>query len=197
MRTLLCIIFTTLFYNNTTCVFAQQSHEFTSSKISFSQIEDTVIKHELATFTTAGKDIFQNSLSGTQLTEIPINTCSESDVSFYKYWGKGHSEIRLYFKQNPQNITLDSIFVVIKSHLWVRIPNHTFMGINQLYPCPIIPDNKRKKIYSPHYRAFQSKDQLRYYIYLHGGSDSNRYEATWVISGSRYAAFVADYIPSI
>jgi hypothetical protein len=81
----------------------------------------------------------------TQITEIPINNCSESGVSFYKHWGKSYSGIRLYFKQNSENITLDSIFLVIKSHLWVRIPKHTFMGINQLHPCPIIPDNKRKK----------------------------------------------------
>ena len=195
MRTLLTLIMTVLFYSNTTHVVAQQSNDFTTTKISFSQIEDTVIQHEVATFTTAGKYLLQNSLCNTQLTEIPISNYTESGVSFLKYWGKGHSEIRLYFKQNSQNITLDSIFLVIKSHLWVRIPKHTFMGINQLYPCPVIPESKRKKIYSPQYRAFESKDKLRYYIYLQGGSDSNKYEATWIINGSRYSAFVADYIP--
>ncbi len=195
MRALLYIIFTILFQSNTTCVFAQQSHDFTSSKISFSQLEDTIIKREIATFAIAGTYLLQNSLSSAQLTEIPISNCSESGVSFYKYWGKSNSEIRLYFKQNSQNITLDSIFVVIKNHLWVRISKHTFTGINQLHPCPIIPDNKRKKIYSPHYRAFQSKDQLRYYIYLQGGTGTQKYEATWIINRSRYFAFVADYIP--
>jgi hypothetical protein len=195
MRTLLYLIFTILFQSNTTYVVAQQSHGFSSSKISFSQIEDTVIQHELATFTTTGKYMLQNSLSMPQLTEIPIGNCSESGVSFYKYWGKGSSEIHLHFKLNSQNKILDSIFLVIKSHLWVRIPEHTLTGIDNLYPCPAITDNKHKKIYSPHYKAFESKDKLRCYIYLQGGSDSNRYEATWVISGSRYAAFVADYIP--
>jgi hypothetical protein len=196
MRTLLCIIFTTLLYNNKTCVFAQQSHDFTSSKISFSQLEDTIIKREIATFSIAGTYLLQNSPSMTQITEIPINNCSESGVSFYKHWGKSYSGIRLYFKQNSENITLDSIFLVIKSHLWVRIPKHTFMGINQLHPCPIIPDNKRKKIYSPYYRAFQSEDQLRYYIYLQGGTGTQKYEATWIINRSRFVAFVADHIPS-
>jgi len=195
MRALLYLIFTILIYSNITLVVAQQSHGFTSSKLSFYQIEDTVIKHELATFTTTGAYIFHNSLSSTQLTEIPISNCSETGVSFYKYWGKGSSEIHLHFKLNSQNKILDSIFLVIKSHLWVRIPVHTLTGIDHMYPCPAIPHNKHKKIYSPHYKAFESKDKLRYYIYLQGGSDSNRYEATWVISGSRYAAFVADYIP--
>lgn len=191
MRALPYLIFIILFHSITTYVVAQQSHGFTNSKISFSQIGDTVIQHEVATFTTAGKYLLHNSLCNTQLTEIPISNCTESEIHFFKK----STSVSLHFKPNSQNKILDSIFLVIKSHLWVRIPKHTLTGINHLYPCPAILENKHKKIYSPHYKAFESKDKLRYYIYLQGGSDSNRYEATWVISGSRYAALVADYIP--
>lgn len=176
--------------SDTTRVTPKQSMGFQSSKISFSELEDTVIKHEVASFTAAGEYLLQNSISKVPLTEIPINTCSESGIHF----SKNSTFISLYFAQLAQSITLDSIFLVIKNHLWVRIPNHTFEGINLLQPCPFIPHHRQKKVYSPHYKAFQSKDKLRYYIYLQGGVDSHKYEATWVVSRSRFYAFVTDSI---
>jgi len=176
--------------SDTTRVTPKQSMGFQSTKISFSELQDTIIKHEVATFTAAGAYLLQNSIGMVQLTEFPINSCSESGIQF----SKNSAYINLCFEQHAQSTTLDSIFLVIKNHLWVRIPNHTYVGINLLQPCPFIPHNRRKKVYSPYYKAFQSKDKLRYYIYLQGGVDSHKYEATWVVSRSRFYAFVTDSI---
>jgi hypothetical protein len=158
---------------------------------SFSELQDTIIKKEVALFTVKGASMRKDPLSDPQVTEIPISLCTDAAIHF----SKGSTFIHVYTKQQAQNRILDSIFVVIKSHLWVRIPAHTFEGVDELHSCDFSGNHKGDGYFSPFFKAFQSRDRLRFYIYMQGGTAANKYEVTWIIDHSKFYRRVVDSIP--
>ena len=164
---------------------------------SFEFLTDTLIKSEIATFSFKGAtDATNASTKRTPLTEIPLVGCDGKTVNFHK----GTTYIDLFFKRddkvaNSGSInTLDSIFLVMHSHFWVRIPKTAYDGLSNIIPCDIETTNKKQEVHSSFFKSFQSLDRRRIYIYMIGGLDKNRYEVTWVIADGKFLTRTIDSI---
>jgi hypothetical protein len=169
-----------------------------SDNVSVVTLSDSLIKSEVALFTQKGAALKKSdSLSRAALMEIPIRSCSEKEV--YLSWSTVTSSvstfIHFYFKGESSDRILDSIFLVTHSHFRVKFPKSAFQGLVQTNSCDFSGKNKREKFFSPYFKAFYSQDKRRLYIYMLSGTDSNKYEVTWVIVNDRYYTRIVDSIP--
>lgn len=175
----------------TASVFSYGQSDTTFSK-SFTSITDSLLKIEIGSFTQKGRNLAQHdSIVQSALIEIPIRNCSENEVDL----SYNSTYIHFFFKNDLSNKTLDSIFLVTHSHFWVKIPNSTFKGLSQLQSCNFKGDGKRAEFYSQNYKAFYSKDKKRLYMYMLGGTETNKYEVTWVIIDDTYTTRIIDQLP--
>lgn len=172
--------------------FGQTDTTFSESLITLS---DSVLKKEIALFTIKGASSQKtDSLRKTALTEISITQCTDSEVhlSWSTFTSSVSTFIHIYFTPSK---TIDSIFLVTHSHFWVKFPKDAYKGISASHSCNFSGGGKQGKFFSPDYKAFYSKDKRRLYIYMKGGTDSNKYEVTWVIVGDKYLTRIVDSIP--
>jgi hypothetical protein len=155
-------------------------------------LTDTLVKNEIAMFNFNNYQLTQtNTLNQSTLTEIPFVSCDGKSVNFYK----GDTFIHLYFDQNPEGISfLDSIYVIIHSHFVVTFPKSAFGGLYNTITCDFRQESKSNQNVSPFFKAFQSKDKRRIYIYMVGGVGTDRYEVTWVIVDSKFHIRTVDPI---
>ncbi|HMG88993.1 MAG TPA: hypothetical protein VK589_03000 [Chryseolinea sp.] len=163
----------------------------------FSSLTDSLIKREVAFFTVKGSSFKETDLlNKTQLSEIPVRNCTDKEVhlSWSTFTSAVSTFIDIYFKGENSNRTLDSIFLVTHSHFWVKFPNTAFQGLPQLNSCNYTGNGKNAEFFSPHYKAFYSADKRRLYIYMQGGTDSRKYEVTWIIVGDKYFTRIVDSI---
>lgn len=170
--------------------FGQNSSEPVYDSINFNSVTDSLIKHELASFTVKGASYLKKySLSRVELTEVPVRECTENEVylSLSTFFSSVSTFIHLYFKGEIPDRKLDSIFLVTHSHFHVKFPQEAIQGLTQPNSCELINDGS-----SPYFKAFYSKDKKRLYIYMLGGSGSNKYEVTWIIINDRYSTRVID-----
>jgi len=174
---------------------------YSSSKVdsvSFDLLSDSLIKCEVAFFTLKGASLKKtDSLSNVVLTEIPIRSCSDQEVhlSLSTFTSSVSTYIHLFFKGEVPNKTLDSIFLVTHSHFRVKFPESAFRGLCQFNSCNFSGNGKQDQFFSPYFKAFYSADKKRLYIYMLGGTYSNKYEVTWVIINDRYFTRIVDNLP--
>jgi hypothetical protein len=151
----------------------------------FSELPDSIMKNEVALFNVKGASIKKIG-SNNQLVEIPIDNCTDTAI----HLNKGSTYIGVFFKDR----SLDSIFLVTHSHYWIRFPKHAFKGIYTTHLCNFNGGRKQDKFFFPYFKAFYTKDNRRLYIYMQGGTDTNKYEVTWVIVNGRYYTRIIDNI---
>lgn len=163
----------------------------------FADLTDTLVKKEIALFNFKGASVTTIHSSGqSALTEIPFRSCDGKTVNLFK----GSTFIHLYFTQTngqPGQRTinrLDSIFLVTHDHYWVKFPKSAFVGLIDPISCDHRDTKKEGPYNSPFYKAFQSADKRRIYIYMIGGIDRERYEVTWVIKDSEFYTRTIDPI---
>lgn len=163
---------------------------------SFTTLTDSLVRQEIAMFSFKGASVKGSHSPGQPaLIEIPLRNCDGKTVNLYK----GSTFIHLYFSQasgevgQPVIHGLDSIFLVTHSHFWVRIPKSAYVGLKDLIPCDH-GDTKKNPYHSPFFKAFQSMDNGRIYIYMIAGADRERYEVTWVIKDSKFYTRIMDPI---
>jgi hypothetical protein len=188
MVKLLAIILSILLIGQLT--FGQNSSEPEHDSINFNSVTDSIIKQELASFTVKGVSYLKtDSLSSVELKEIPVRICSENEVylSLSTFFSSVSTYIHLYFKGEIPDRMLDSIFLVTHSHFRVKFPQEAFQGLLQPNSCELFNNGS-----SPYFKAFYSKDKKRLYIYMLGGSGTNKYEVTWIIINDRYYTRVFD-----
>lgn len=162
----------------------------------FFSLTDSLIKREVALFTIKGSSIKETLPGKIPLMEIPVRHCTDGEVhlSWSKFIGSVSTFIHIYFKVEGSHRTLDSIFLVTHSHFWVKFPAAAFEGLPQSNSCNYSVKGKNSGFFSPYYKAFYSSDKRRLYIYMLGGTDSHRYEVTWVIVGDKYLTRIVDNI---
>ena len=163
---------------------------------SLTTVSDSLMKIEVSSFTLKGSTLKKiDSLRKTLLIEIPISYCTDKVVllSKSKFFGSIGTYINIYFNGDLTNRTLDSIFLVTHSHLWVRIPKDAYKGILSFYKCNFNSSKKQKEHFSSFLKAFYSKDYKRLYIYMLCGKESSKYEVTWVIINDDYLKRIVDY----
>lgn len=159
---------------------------------SFVNLSDSLIKSEVVLFTQKGIALKKtDSLAKTMLTEIPIRNCTDKEV--YLSWRS--TFIHLRFKGELSGRALDSIFLVIHSHFLVKFPKSAFQELVQTNSCNFSGNGKQDKFFSPYFKAFYSQDKRRLYIYMLGGTDSAKYEVTWVIVNGKYEYRIVDSVP--
>lgn len=166
--------------------------------MSFESLSDSLIKCEVEFFTLKGASLKKtDSLFKVVLTEIPVHSCTDNNVDlWWSTFGSSLSTfIHFYFKGEIPNKTLDSISVVTHSHFLVKFPENTFQGLIQANSCNFSSNGKKDKFFSPYFKAFYSEDKKRLYIYMLGGTTSNKYEVTWVILNDEYYTRIIDRIP--
>tara|TARA_R110000737_G_scaffold352064_1_gene396532 strand:+ start:89149 stop:89685 length:537 start_codon:yes stop_codon:yes gene_type:complete len=167
----------------------------TTDAESLTTLTDSLLKREISLFTTTGASLKNtDSLLKTTLTEISITHCIDSvvDLSWSTATSSVSTFIHIYFTPSK---SLDSIFLVTHSHLWVKFPKDAYKGISQSHSCNYSGGGKQDKFFSPNYKAFYSKDKKRLYIYMQGGTDTNKYEVTWIIVNDIYLKRIVDRIP--
>ena len=154
-------------------------------------IADSVIKAEVALFRLT------HTTDPSRFIEIPLRDCDSTRVSF----SKGSSYIDLYFKRDITRViegtavnTIDSIIVVLHSHYRVGVPRSSYEKINYTPACNLKACSKKGLVGSLHYKAFQSKDKKRVYIYVSGGPENNRFDAIWILVNGRFYARTFDLI---
>jgi hypothetical protein len=154
------------------------------------------MKSEVSSFTLKGSSLKKtDSLSKILLIEIPISYCTDKVVllSKSKFFGSIGTYINICFNGDTTNRTLDSIFLVTHNHLWVRIPKDAYKGVSSSYKCNFNSSKKQKEHFSPYLKAFYSKNYKRLYIHMLCGTESNKYEVTWVIFNDHYLTRIIDY----
>ena len=191
------IILTTLLLGQL-CFGQTDSLSIKVDSVNFIGLSDSLIKSEIAFFTINGS-VFKKTDSSSKvvLTEIPVRNCSENEVhlSLSTFTSSVSTFIHLYFKGEVSNKTLDSIFLVTHSHFWVKFPDNSFQGLIQSNSCNFSSNGKQDKFFSPYFKAFYSEDKKRLYIYMLGGTDSNKYEVTWVVINDKYYTRIIDSVP--
>ena len=165
--------------------------------ISFESLSDSLLKFEIASFTYKGASLKKTaSLCSVELTEIPVRNCTDKKVDLW--WSTVTSSIstfiHFYFNGEIPNKTLDSISVVTHSHFLIKFPKSAFQGLFQPNTCNFSSNGKQDKFLSPYFKAFYSEDKKRLYIYMLGGTDSDKYEVTWVIINDKYYTRLIDRI---
>jgi hypothetical protein len=191
------------------------------SKESFWKLNDSLIKNEIVYFNLKGASTKKkDTLNKILLNEIPINTCTDSLVHFYKgnifvhiFNSKFDStQHHLTYTDNLKNLLLlidnksfsgtngsipqrkvDSIILIMHSHFLVKFPDSAYSGIYEPHLCDFSGD-KKVKYTSSHYKVFQSPDKRRLYIYMLNGEGAGKYEVTWVIQDGKYYTRVLDYL---
>ena len=194
---LLAILLTTLLLEHF-CLGQTVSPDLKVDSISFESLSDSLIKCEIASFTFKGASLKKTtSVHSVELTEIPVRNCTDKEAELW--WSTITSSvstfIHFYFKGEISNKTLDSISVVTHSHFLVKFPENAFQGLIQANSCNFSGNGKKDKFFSPYFKAFYSEDKKRLYIYMLGGTDSNKYEVTWVIINDKYYTRLIDRIP--
>jgi hypothetical protein len=176
------------FFNGTS---GAQTNPF--ERESLTKLSDSIIRNEMISFTLKGKT--QSSKQIGKLMEIPIRHCSETTVhlGYSTFFSSISTFIHLYFKNEPRQGTLDSIFLVTHSHFHVRLPRDAFEGIVASNGCAF-EGGKQGKLFSPYYRSFYSADKQRLYIYMQATKENQQCEITWVVVGDRYYTRVVDVI---
>lgn len=147
---------------------------------------DSIIEIEIKSFTSNhGNEL--DAISS-QLIEIPIYSCSEENVNFiYSPLFKNPSiYIHMYFKKSGQERYLDSIFFITHSHFQVDIPKLEFENLRQENSCNFTKTSKTETFSSDFYKAFISEDRRRIYVYMQGGTGTEKYEVIWIVVNSQF-----------
>jgi hypothetical protein len=176
------------------CCIAQHSNdqnESTTWDHHADDIDDSLVKSEITLFKLT------HTIDPSKFAEIPLKKCNDKGAFF----SKGSTYIDLYFKRDETNSAdaiagnaLDSIFVVLHSHYWVPLPRESYQKINSTPSCAINAVSKKSVASFPHYKAFQSKDGRRIYIYISGGAEGRKYDAIWVLVNGRFYARAFDMV---
>jgi hypothetical protein len=194
------IIIATIFLCNQVC-YGQPNRPISDTikdKESYIAISDSLMKNEIAFFNIKGSSLKKaDPLAQKQLTEITVSYCTDNEVhlSWSTFFGSMSTFISIYFKGEAPNRTLDSIFLVTHSHFWVKIPRDSYKGVSVSNSCNFSGGGKKGKFFSPYYKAFYSKDKRRLYIYMLCGTETNKYEVTWVFINNKYYTRIVDSIP--
>jgi len=186
------IIFFIIILRLTTLNGQTVSTDFNKTNESFSLLSDSLIKKEVAFFTIKGASFKK---ADTHLSEVPIRQCSDKTVYLNIFPGKINTYVTFYLKGETSDRRLDSIFLVFHSHLWVKIPKSSFEGLSQPPSCNFSGGDKKAQFFSPYYKAFYVPKANRFYIYMQGETDSQKYEVTWVIVGDKFLTRIYDLIP--
>ena len=169
-----------------------------SSKESFLQLNDKVLKTEIGLFSVKASALKKtDSLSVNDLIPVPIHSCTEKEIhlNITNFFGPLDTYIDLFFKDQASGKELDSIKLITHSHFWVKVPKSAYQGLYRTYTCDFKNNSKKSTFFSPYYKAFYSKDKRRLYIYMQGETKYGKCEATWVIMNDRYYTRVLDNIP--
>lgn len=169
------IILSIFFFFSLSILFAQTSPE-----------TDSIIETEIKSFTSNhGNEL---DVISSQLIEIPIYSCSEENVNFiYSPLFKNPSiHIHMYFKKNGQERYLDSIFFITHSHFQVDIPKLEFENLRQENSCNFTKTSKTETFSSDFYKAFISEDRRRIYVYMLGGTETEKYEVVWIVVNDKF-----------
>ncbi|MDH7463916.1 hypothetical protein QEG73_21620 [Chitinophagaceae bacterium 26-R-25] len=159
-----------------------------------SNVSDSVIMKEIASFTKAGRLLHPDTLQA-KLVEIPISSCSDKSINWAasSFFSSISTFIHIYFLPDSSLRKVDSIFVVTHSHFWVKFPGNAYKGIITSASCNF-SGSKKQRFYSDYYKAFYSSDKKRLYIYLIDGTGADKYEVTWVVVNDKYLGRVVDKI---
>jgi len=172
----LTLILTTLLLGQF-CLGQTVSPDLKADSISFESLSDSLIKCEVASFTLKGASLKKtNSIFKVVLTEIPVRSCTDNKVDlWWSTFGSSVSTfIHFFLKGEIPNKTLDSISLVTHSNFLVRFPKSAFQGLFQSNSCNYSSNGKQDKFFSPYFKAFYSEDKKRLYIYMLGGTTSNK-----------------------
>lgn len=147
---------------------------------------DSIIETEIKSFTSNHVNEF--NIISSPLIEIPIYSCSEENVNFiYSPLFKNPSiHIHMYFKKSGQERYLDSIFFITHSHFQVDIPKSEFENLRQENSCNFVKASKKETFTSDFYKAFLSEDHSRIYVYMLGGTGTEKYEVVWIVVNSQF-----------
>jgi hypothetical protein len=147
---------------------------------------DSIIETEIKSFTLNHRNL--TSENSSQLIEIPIYSCSEENVNFiYSPLFKDPGiYIHMYFKKSGQERYLDSIFFITHSHFLVDIPKSEFENLRQENSCNFVKASKKETYTSEFYKAFLSEDHSRIYVYMLGGTGTEKYEVIWIVVNSQF-----------
>ena len=185
---------------------------------SFIKLTDSVIKKEVAFFTTAGSfEEGTNSTFKTKVNEIPLLNCTDSSATFLK----GSVIVDIY-SSKFDTIGHDLSFVDPQQPFLVLIDNQPFWGTDGGVPKErirsvifthekyqlILPDSAIAGLYEPNFcykdkktgklvkslcNVFRSVDKRRVYIYMLNSDGAGGYEVTWVIQDGKYYTRIVDY----
>jgi hypothetical protein len=75
----------------------------------------------------------------------------------------------------------------------VRFPKDAYKGMIASASCNF-SGSKKGDFFSDYYKAYYSNDKKRLYIYMLGGTDSNKYEVTWIVVNDKYWGRVMDTV---
>ena len=204
-------------------VFGQSAKQIEQTKgnDSFENIKDSVIKKEIAFFTTTGsfKTAKGDSFPKTKVDEIPLVKCTDSSAYFEKGNLKAIDIIVSIYSEKFDTTGHKFTYVNVPNPFLALIDNKPFWGTDGGIPKEkikkvefvhnkyvlFLPDSALAGLYEPNFcnilsgkqtpfcKVFRSVDNRRVYIYMSNSDGAGGYEVTWVIQDSKYLMRVVDY----